>query len=174
MKTLLSLLLFTATLHVARAADLVILSPTDWQVAQRHTKAAGTLVLRGDAPHDTTVEWRVTGETPPGALYEKFLTQLIRDSRRETGWDAPWFVALASYHVPGDEASPDLRAAQAALWKSGVALEGPDSDALTGEWRERGGKGVHFSGKGLREHAARWFEKLAPWLEKQLASPNAR
>ena len=91
--------------------------------------------------------------TLPGALYEKFLTQLIRDSRRETGWDAPWFVALASYHVPGDEASPDIRAAQAALWKSGVALEGPDSDALTGEWRERGGKGVHFSGKGLREHA---------------------
>ena len=110
----------------------------------------------------------------PGPLYEKFLTQLIRDSRVEIGWDAPWFVAQVSYHTPGDEASPDIRAAQAALWKSGVALAGPDSDALKGELRERGGKGVHFSGKGLREHAARWFEQVAPWLEKQLATPAAR
>ena len=380
MKTLLTILLLSATLTTALAADLVVLSPTDWQVAQRHSKTAGTVVLRGDAPHDTTVEWRVTGDSPhgalptgwqkvaarrvgggfaaqlelpaggwyrlevrarrneetaaeviiahigvgevfviagqsnsanhgqekqspksgqiaafngrtwqpandpqpgasggggsfippfgdalagrfqvpigivatgvgatsvrewlpagtkfpnpptllgnvtqlasgeweckgrifetfttrvkslgprgfravlwhqgesdanqrdatrtlPGALYEKFLTQLIRDSRTEIGWDAPWFVALASYHVPGDEASPDIRAAQSALWKSGVAHEGPDSDALKGELRERGGKGVHFSGPGLREHAARWVEKVAPWLEKQLATPAAR
>lgn len=60
-----------------------------------------------------------------------------------------------SYHVPGDEASPEIRAAQAALWKEGIALEGPDSDALKSDLRERGGKGVHFSDKGLREHAAR-------------------
>ena len=380
MKNFLVLFLLSTALHAALAADLVILSPTDWQIAQRHSKAAGTVVLRGDAPHDTTVEWRVTGETPhgalpsgwqkvaarrvgggfaaqlalpaggwyrlevrtrhgdetaaeavvahvgvgevfviagqsnsanhgeekqtpksgkvaafngkiwqpandpqpgasggggsfipplgdalaerfqvpvgivatgvgatsvrewlpagtkfpnpptlvgnvtqlasgewecrgrifenfttrvrqlgprgfravlwhqgesdanqrdatrtlPGPLYEKFLTQLIVDSRRETGWDAPWFVAQVSYHTPGDEASPDIRAAQAALWKSGVALAGPDSDALKGELRERGGKGVHFSGKGLREHAARWVEQVAPWLEKQLATPAAR
>ena len=106
--------------------------------------------------------------TLPGELYRKFLTQLIHDSRREAGWDAPWFVAQVSYHVPGDEASPDIRAAQASLWQDGLALEGPDSDALKGDLRERGGKGVHFSGPGLREHAARWAEKVAPWLELQL------
>ena len=35
----------------------------------------------------------------------------------------PALIAQASYHVPGDEASPDIRAAQASLWKSGLALE---------------------------------------------------
>lgn len=107
--------------------------------------------------------------TLPGPLYAQFLTQLIHDSRGALGWDAPWFVAQVSYHVPGDEASPDIRAAQASLWQSGLALAGPDSDALKGELRERGGKGVHFSGPGLRAHAAKWVEKVAPWLESQLA-----
>lgn len=105
--------------------------------------------------------------TLPGKLYREYLEKIIRDSRRDIGWDVPWFVAQASYHVPGDEASAEIRAAQASLWKDGVALEGPDSDALKGEWREGGGKGVHFSGPGLREHAARWVDKVAPWLEKQ-------
>ncbi len=27
--------------------------------------------------------------------------------------------------------------------------------------------GVGLRGKGLREHGARWAEKVAPWLEKQ-------
>ena len=105
--------------------------------------------------------------TLPGHLYRDYLEQLIRASRREIGWNAPWFVAQASYHVPGDEASPDIRAAQAALWKKGIALEGPDSDALKGDLRENGGQGVHFSGPGLREHASRWADKVAPWLERQ-------
>lgn len=102
-----------------------------------------------------------------GNLYREYLEKLIRDSRRAIGWDAPWFVAQVSYHVPGDEASPDIRAAQASLWKDGIALEGPDTDALKGEWRDAGGQGVHFSGPGLREHATRWVEKVAPWLEQQ-------
>jgi hypothetical protein len=106
--------------------------------------------------------------TLPGKLYRESLEKLIRDSRRDTGFEAPWFVAQASYHVPGDEGSDDIRPAQASLWKDGLALEGPDSDALKGNLRERNGQGVHFSGQGLREHAARWVEKVAPWLETQL------
>lgn len=102
-----------------------------------------------------------------GDLYRQYLEQLIRDSRREIGWDVPWFVALVSYHVPGDEASPEIRAAQKSLWDAGIALEGPDSDSLKGELRDGGGQGVHFSGRGLREHAARWAEKVSPWLERQ-------
>ena len=107
--------------------------------------------------------------TLSGEHYRKFMEQLIRDTRREAGWEIPWFVAQVSYHTPDDAASPDIRAAQEALWKSAVALEGPDSDALTGDLRDSGGKGVHFSGKGLREHAARWTDKIAPWLDAQLA-----
>jgi hypothetical protein len=106
--------------------------------------------------------------TLPGNLYREYLAKIIRESRRAIGWDAPWYVALASYHVPGDESSPDIRAAQASLWKDGVALEGPDTDELKGALREAGGKGVHFSGPGLREHAARWAEKIVPWLDEQL------
>jgi hypothetical protein len=106
--------------------------------------------------------------TLPGRLYRQYLEKLIQDSRHAIGWDAPWFVAQVSYHVPGDESSPDIRAAQAEVWKDGMALEGPDTDALKGNLRQDGGKGVHFSGPGLREHAARWVEKVAPWLEQQL------
>ena len=105
--------------------------------------------------------------TLPGNLYREYLEKIIRESRRAIGWEAPWFVAQVSYHVPGDETSPEVRAAQASLWKDGVALEGPDSDALKGDLRELNGQGVHFSGSGLREHAARWVEKVAPWLDAQ-------
>ena len=45
-------------------------------------------------------------------------------------------VAQATYHVPGDEALPDIRSAQAALWQDGSALEGPDTDQFKGELRE--------------------------------------
>lgn len=106
--------------------------------------------------------------TLPGNLYRRYLEQLIRDSRRELGWQAPWFVAQASYHVPGDEASPDIRAAQQSLWTDGIANEGPDTDRLKSEYRDENGQGVHFNGKGLREHAARWAEKVAPWIEQNL------
>ena len=106
--------------------------------------------------------------TLPGSLYREYLEKVIRESRRAVDWDARWFVAQVSYHVPGDESSPDIRAAQASLWKDGIALEGPDTDALKGALREADGKGVHFSGTGQREHAARWVEKVAPWLEHQL------
>lgn len=108
--------------------------------------------------------------TLPGELYRLYLEKIIRSTRREIGWDVPWFVAQASYHVPGDEASADIRAAQASLWRDGLAVEGPDSDALKGDLRENKGQGVHFNDKGLREHASRWAEKIGPWLEKELRS----
>jgi hypothetical protein len=108
--------------------------------------------------------------TLSGQLYRESLEKLIRESRRAIGWDAPWFVAQASYHVPGDEGSDEIRAAQASLWKDSLALQGPDSDALKGELRERNGQGVHFSGRGLREHGAKWAEKVLPWLDQQFAA----
>ena len=106
--------------------------------------------------------------TLKGNLYREYLEKVIKDSNDKIGWMAPWFVAQASYHVPGDEASPDIREAQASLWKDGVAFEGPDSDAIKGNFRQNKGKGVHFSGDGLREHATQWTGKITPWLEQQL------
>ena len=105
--------------------------------------------------------------TLSGPLYEKYLTQLILKTRKDLEWDVPWFVAQATYHVPGDESDPNIRAAQAALWKNEVALEGPDTDKLKGKLRERDGQGVHFSGPGLEAHADAWFEKVSPWLAQK-------
>ena len=113
-----------------------------------------------------------TTRTLQGKLYREHLEKIIRESRRAIGWDAPWFVAQASYHVPGDEGSDDIRTAQASLWQDGVALEGPDSDALKGKLRERDGQGVHFSGEGLRVHGAKWAEKVLPWLDAQWSAPR--
>lgn len=110
--------------------------------------------------------------TLAGKFYREYLEKLIRDSCRDIGWSPPWFVAQVSYHVPGDEASPDIRMAQASLWKDGIALEGPDSDALKGDLRERDGQGVHFSGKGLQAHAAAWAVKIIPWIEQLTHTPK--
>ena len=106
--------------------------------------------------------------TLPGERYREYLTAIIAASRRDIGRAIPWFVAQASYHVPGDEASPDIRAAQAAIGSDGTAFAGPDTDSLKMEWREAGGQGVHFSGPGLKEHARLWLEKLTSWLDEQL------
>ena len=112
--------------------------------------------------------------TLPGRLYRQYLEQLIHDSRKAIGWDAPWFVAQVSYHNPSDTASPDIRAAQKSLWDDGVALQGPDTDTLTGDMREKNGAGIHLSAKGLKEHAHLWFEKVSPWLEQQLGDTEKK
>ena len=109
-----------------------------------------------------------SSRTLPGELYRQYLEQLIRDSRLVVGWNAPWFVAQASYHNPGDMSSPEIRAAQKAVWDDGLALPGPDTDTLTGDMREKNGLGIHMSAKGLKTHAHLWFEKVSPWLEQQL------
>ncbi len=110
--------------------------------------------------------------TLPGALYENMLGLIIHQADREVGRKVPWFVAQASYHTPDDAGSPDIRAAQAALWKSGLALQGPDTDVMTGPLRERDGKGVHFSAAGLQAHGVAWADKVSPWLEGQLNKPQ--
>jgi hypothetical protein len=137
-------------------------------------KALGPQGFRAVLWHqgESDANQRNPANTLPGTLYREYLENLIRDSRREIGWDAPWFVAQASYHIPGDEGSADIRSAQASLWRDGLALEGPDTDALKGALRENGGQGVHFSGPGLREHARLWVEKVAPWLAQLAPREN--
>jgi hypothetical protein len=44
---------------------------------------------------------------------------------------------------------------------------------LKGQLRENNGKGVHFSGAGLREHGALWAAKVLPWLQGQCAAQGA-
>lgn len=111
--------------------------------------------------------------TLPGAAYQMLLETVISSSQRDIGWRAPWFVAQVSYHAPNEIASADIRLAQRGTWESGAALEGPDSDALAGDLRERKGQGIHFSAKGLQAHGHAWAEKVAPWLEGQLSGKPA-
>ena len=99
-----------------------------------------------------------------GDLYARFMSRLMEGVRSDAGWAVPWMVAQASYHTPDDRGSEDIRRAQASLWESGLALQGPDTDALGERWRDGGGRGVHFSGAGLREHGRLWAERLEPWL----------
>lgn len=104
----------------------------------------------------------------PGELYRQDLELLIRDARQAIGWEAPWFVAQASYHNPGEMSQADIRAAQKTVWDDGLAQPGPDTDTLTGAMREKNGQGVHLSDQGLHAHARLWAEKVGPWLDRQL------
>jgi serine/threonine protein kinase len=101
--------------------------------------------------------------------YARKMTTVIQESRKEAGWDVPWFVARVSYLNPGRPTSAGPRDGQKQLWDRGVALEGPDTDALTGDDRDEGGKGIHFSPKGLRAHGKMWADKVGVWLDKELA-----
>lgn len=103
-----------------------------------------------------------------GAEYQKLLAELIRSSRDDAGgWRFPWFVAQVSYHSPNDPMSPEIRDAQASLWRSGLALQGPDTDQLTGPNRQNHGQGVHMSDMGLKAHGQLWADKISAWLERQ-------
>ncbi len=104
----------------------------------------------------------------PAEEYTRKMTALIRETRRAAGWEVPWCVAQVSYHNPNQVSFPNPRAGQKKLWETGVAFEGPDTDALTGDNRDEGGKGIHFSPKGLRAHGKMWAEKVAVYLDKEL------
>jgi serine/threonine protein kinase len=109
------------------------------------------------------------GETDVGLSadeYGRLLTNVIAASKKEAGWDFPWFVAQVSYHNPEHPSYPSTREGQKQLWDKGVALEGPDTDTLTGDNRDGGGKGIHFSGKGERAHGKLWADKVSVYLDK--------
>ncbi|MEI7634533.1 MAG: sialate O-acetylesterase [bacterium] len=97
--------------------------------------------------------------------YAQLLTNVILKSNEEAGWSFPWIVAQVSYHNPEKPSHPSTRAAQKALWETGMAIEGPDTDTLNGDNRDFGGKGIHFSIKGLKAHGRMWAGKVGAWLD---------
>ncbi|MBP5273468.1 MAG: hypothetical protein ILO36_00835 [Abditibacteriota bacterium] len=94
------------------------------------------------------------------------MAELIEWSRKDAGWHIPWFVAKVSYNNAEAAKIEPIRSVHQRLWDEGIALEGPDTDELTGDMRDYGGEGIHFSPKGLRAHAAMWADKLAPFIKK--------
>ena len=105
------------------------------------------------------------GHDIPGEEYGRMLREVIAASRREAGWNFPWFVAQVSYNRPDQPTCVPVREAQSRLWREGIALEGPDTDQLTGDNRQNQGKGVHFSDKGLKAHGKLWVDKVGAWLD---------
>jgi hypothetical protein len=99
--------------------------------------------------------------------YADGLAEIISDFRSGLGRDFPFFVAQATFIPwPKDAVSPEVRAAQRLLWERGIALEGPDTDTMIGDLRDCGGKGIHFSKKGLKVHGEAWGEKVGLWLDE--------
>ncbi len=93
------------------------------------------------------------------------MERVIGESRRQAGWDFPWFVAQATYHSPSVTSSPEIREAQAALSKDPLALAGPDTDRFGEPYRQDGGRGVHFSARGLEAHGKAWAENVGKYLD---------
>ncbi|MCE5199793.1 MAG: sialate O-acetylesterase [Armatimonadota bacterium] len=111
------------------------------------------------------------GEADCGMPSEEYffrMSKLINDCNRIAGWNIPWFVAQASYADPDHASFPLVREGQRRLWESKVALEGPDTDKLTKEYRDFGGIGVHFNPKGLKVFAEMWFEKISSYIDAVL------
>jgi hypothetical protein len=108
------------------------------------------------------------GHTLPGVQYRAMLERVIKESRKEAGWEVPWFVATASWGSPQTPADPDIRAAQEGVVADGVALAGPDTDTLLGENRQKNGTGVHMSAVGLKAHGELWAGIVGKWVEEKL------
>ncbi len=117
------------------------------------------------------------GESDVGTESEVYylkLKNVILASKERAGWEFPWFVAQVSYHNPDNPAFPTTRLAQQRLWDDGVALQGPDTDTLTGDHRDQDGLGIHFSPKGLRVHGQMWAEILEQYVEAVLGGQSSR
>jgi hypothetical protein len=100
-------------------------------------------------------------------LYRKMMVELIKASRKDAGWNFPWFVAEATYQ-PTAPSEPSIEAAQRSLWHKGLAYEGPNTDTLGPEYRQNQGKGVHFNAEGLQKHGENWAQAVGLYLDKVL------
>lgn len=147
----------TGALFDKLAERLEALGPGGCRAVLWHQGESDAGQARGGAPQDQQIS---------GAQYAAFMETLIRASRERAHWNVPWFTAQTTYHSEADFADEEFRLAQKAAWDKGLAMPGPDTDALRGELRA----GVHFKAAGLRKHAALWVEKVAPWLEAQLSA----
>lgn len=117
---------------------------------------------QGESDANQPPEHQITPEQ-----YSAMLEKIIRTSRQQAGWDFPWFVAEATYHNPQDPGSTSIREAQRSLWQRGIALEGPDTDTLTADYRQNNGKGVHFNDAGLKAHGQLWADTVERYLDQR-------
>ena len=96
------------------------------------------------------------------------MVNIIESSRKDAGWDIPWFVAKVSYHGPHMRGNDAIRNAHQKLWDEKVAFEGPDTDTMQEEYRDYDGNGIHFGLKGLKRHGEWWAEFIIPYIHSQI------
>ncbi|TNE52344.1 MAG: hypothetical protein EP343_00865 [Deltaproteobacteria bacterium] len=93
-------------------------------------------------------------------VYAQRLNAVIQQSRKDAGWDIPWYIAGVSY-LPNSTAAAKkaIRDAQDQVVANHPQnFAGPTTDDLTGAtWRH---DNVHFNQAGLAEHAKRWLAVL--------------
>ncbi|RSL17791.1 carbohydrate esterase-like sialic acid-specific acetylesterase [Edaphobacter aggregans] len=118
---------------------------------------------QGESDSHQPPEHEISGET-----YRRMLEHVILTTRKQAGWDIPWFVAQASYHTPEDTSTPAIRESQRSLWQAGIALEGPDTDTLTAAYRQNNGKGTHLNDAGLKLHGQMWAHQVELYLDEVL------
>ncbi len=143
----------TGELFDKLASRLAALGPRGCRAILWHQGESDAGQARSGYPADRQIS---------GEQYTDFMARLIRASRALAGWKVPWVVALATYHSQSDPGDEEFRAAQAALWRCGLAVEGPDSDALGPPYRD----GVHFNAAGLKRHGQLWAERVGAWLDR--------
>lgn len=99
--------------------------------------------------------------------YYANICNLIETTRKMARWYIPWFVAIASL-CPPNNLLEEVRNGQMELVKQGVAFLGPDTDTLTGDYRDYDGEGIHFSPKGLKKHGEMWAEIIGKFIHNQI------
>jgi eukaryotic-like serine/threonine-protein kinase len=106
-----------------------------------------------------------TQQATPEDVYAERLGTLIAMSRRDAGWEIPWFVARASWFGTEEFRAnqPAIRAAQNAVCDGKTILPGPDTDELGDEYRSAADH-AHFNEKGLREHGRLWAVVISEYL----------
>lgn len=98
------------------------------------------------------------------ATYASRLNSVIAQSRTDSGWSVPWYVAEASFHPSTTLAQEEPVTAGQRLVVHGDPLVflGPTTDAFHLE-DASGGKlldTVHFNNAGLLDHAGQWRDIL--------------
>ncbi len=132
-----------------------------FQWLQYRIQALGVGGFRAVMWHQGETDVSMTTKT-----YFKKMKTLIEDSNRKAGWHFPWFVAQVSYLNPTSSHFDSTRNAQKKLWDDGVALQGPDTDAMGDKNRDGAGAGIHFSLFGLITHGKAWAELVGDYIDK--------
>lgn len=167
-----------ATYNFSTYADAATNGLYQWTLARVKQFAPGgfraLLWHQGESDSTHTIGTTRTS----GDAYYANLKRVITSLRADAGWNFPFVVAQASLW-PVDTlpvGDPNVTGAQQRLWADGIALAGPNSDALGLEYRQTlavSESRVHFPPAGIAAHAGLWVEKIGGYLDAFLGQSDS-